>query len=100
MDDLRCEQFFRAPRQPQQRHYEALRACFVDRRPLPDIARQFGFAHGTLRNLVCQFRARCHAGQVPPFSVPRRADDLPVPAPALPPPVPPPRPSRIAGCST
>ncbi len=79
MDDQRCQQFFVDPCQPQQRHYEALRAFFVDRRPLPAIGRQFGFAHGTLRNLVCQFRARCQAGRVPPFSNHRRAD-----APALP----------------
>jgi hypothetical protein len=98
MDDLRCEQFFGEPRQPQQRHYEALRAFFVDRRPLPDIARQFGFAHGTLRNRVSQFRARCQAGDVPPFSSHRRADDLPEPA--APPHVPRLRPSLIAGCST
>ncbi len=67
MDDQRCEQFFLAPCQTLQRHYEALRAFFVERRPLPDIARQFGFTHGTLRNLVCQFRARCQADRVPPF---------------------------------
>ena len=81
MDDLRCQQFFLEPRQPQHRHFEALRAFFLDRRPLPDIARQFGFAHGTLRNLVCQFRARCQAGRVPPFSLHRRADDPAAPAP-------------------
>ena len=75
MDDLCCEQFFREPCQPQQRHYEALRTYFLDRRPLPDIARQFGFTHGTLRNLVSRFRARCEAGQVPPFSFPLSADD-------------------------
>jgi hypothetical protein len=75
MDDQRCQQFFLEPDQTQQRHYEALRAFFVERRPLPDIARQFGFAHGTLRNLVCQFRACCQANQVPPFSPHRRADD-------------------------
>jgi hypothetical protein len=84
MDDLYCEQFFREPCQPQQRHYEALRAFFLDRRPLPDIARQFGFAHGTLRNVVSQFRARCLAGQVPPFSLARRADDPPAPATGVP----------------
>jgi hypothetical protein len=81
MDDQRCEQFFREPRQPQHRQFEALRAFFLDRRPLPDIARQFGFAHGTLRNLVCQFRARCQAGHLPPFSLHRRADDPALPAP-------------------
>ena len=84
MDDLCCEQFFREPCQPQQHHYEALRAFFLDRRPLPDVAHQFGFAHGTLRNLVCQFRARCQAGRVPPFSLHRCADDPALPAPTTP----------------
>lgn len=99
MDDLCCEQFFRKPCQPQQRHYEAVRAFFIERRPLPDIARQFGFSHGTLRNLVSQFRARCQAGQVPPFSVPRGADDPPAPAPTAPPRIPTRQPSLIAGRS-
>jgi hypothetical protein len=82
MDDQCCQQFFRDPCQPQQRHYEALRACFLDRRPLADIARQYGFAYGTLRNLVCQFRARCQASRVPPFSLHLREDDPAVPVPA------------------
>lgn len=80
MDDLPCQQFFRQPRQPQQRQYEALRAYFLERRALPDIARQFGFAHGTLRNLVSRFRAQCRVDQVPPFSLHHRADDPPAPA--------------------
>ena len=80
MDDLRCQQLFRQPRQAQQRHYEALRAFFCERRPLPDIARQFGLAHGTLRNLVSQFRGQCRAGQVSPFLLPQGADDPPAPA--------------------
>jgi hypothetical protein len=99
MDDLRCEQFFREPRQPQQRHYEALRAFFLDRRPLPDIARQFGFAHGTLRNLVSQFRSRCHADQVPPFSFHLRAGVASAPTPTTPPRVPRPQPAPIAALS-
>jgi hypothetical protein len=84
MDDQRCQQFFLEPGQTLQRHYEALRAFFVERRPLPDIARQFGFSHGTLRNLVCQFRARCQADQVPPFSSHRRADDPATPTATMP----------------
>ena len=80
MDDLRCEQFFREPQQPQQRRYEALRAFFLDHCPLPDIARQFGFAHGTLRNLVSQFRARCAAEQAPPFLFHLSLDDPPAQA--------------------
>lgn len=99
MDDPCCEQFFREPRQTQQRHYEALRAFFLDRRPLPDIARQFGFAHGTLRNLVCQFRGRCHADQVPPFSIRLRAGDPSAPRPASPPRGPRPQPPPIAALS-
>ena len=80
MDDQRCLQFFLEPCETLQRHYEALRAFFVERRPLPDVARQFGFARGTLRNLVCQFRARRRAGQVPPLSPHRRAGDPAAPA--------------------
>jgi hypothetical protein len=99
MDDPCCEQFFRDPCQPQQRHYEALRAFFLDRRPLPDIARHFGFAHGTLRNLVSRFRARCQADQVPPFSFPLRADDPLVPALVTPLRVPTPRLSPIVARS-
>jgi len=76
MDDQHCQQFFLDPYQPLQRHYEALRAAFVERRPLPEIARQFGFAHGTLRNLVCQFRSHCQAGRIPPFLRHRDEDDL------------------------
>jgi len=73
MDDPRCEQFFLDPCQLLQRRYEALRAFFVERQPLPDLARRFGFAHGTLRNLVCQFRAQYQTGHVPPFSSNRRS---------------------------
>ena len=76
----RDSSFFLAPESRLQRQYEALRAFFVERRPLPDVARQFGFAHGTLRNLVCQFRASYQTGRVPPFSSNQRADDPAAPA--------------------
>ena len=75
MDGTSYQQFFREPSQPQQRRYEALRAFFLEGRSLPDIARQFGFAHGTLRNLVSLFRSQCQADVVPPFSFLHRADD-------------------------
>jgi hypothetical protein len=96
MDDLRCRHFFREPQQPEQRRYEALRAYFLDRRSLPDVARQFGFAHGTLRNLVCQFRGQCQAEQVPPFSLPLPGDDRPAPVPTRR--ARKPRPSPTAAC--
>ena len=76
MDDRRCQQFFLEPSQVPQRQYEAVRAFFVDRKPLPAIARRFGYAPGTLRNLVCRFRAQCQAGLLPPFSPLRDAGDL------------------------
>jgi hypothetical protein len=81
---------------PQKLDDHALRAFFVERRSLPDIARQFGFAHGTLRNLVCQFRARCQADQVPPFSSHQPADDPAAPTATMPQRVPKPPTSPIA----
>jgi hypothetical protein len=74
MDDPRLEQFFRDPSDLQQRRYEALRAVFVEGHGLQATAERFGFAYGTLRNLVCQFRRHIRSGQTPPFSPPRRVD--------------------------
>lgn len=68
MDESRCQDFFRQPTQTLHRRYEALRAFFLDRRPLPEIAQAYGYRPGTLRNLVAEFRAHCRQGQVPPFS--------------------------------
>ena len=75
MDDSLCQDFFLRPTMTAQRHYEALRAFFVHHQPLTEIAQTFGFGYGTLRNLVTAFRSQCSAGQVPPFSCNRRADD-------------------------
>jgi hypothetical protein len=76
MDDSCCHDFFIHPDPTMHRRYEALRAVFVDHRPLAEGARQFGYRHGTLRNLVVQFRAQCRTGRVPPFS-PLRLTDAP-----------------------
>jgi hypothetical protein len=74
MDDLRCRDFFLQPNQGRQRHYEVLRAFFVERQPMSEIARRFGWQHGSVRNLVSRFRAECQAGTVSPFfSTPRAA---------------------------
>ncbi len=67
MDDLLCQQFFVEPDHPLQRRYEVLRAFFVERRPMAEIARHFGWSHGGVRNLVSSFRSQCCAGQVAPF---------------------------------
>jgi len=71
MNDSLCENFFLQPTQPLHRRYEVLRAVFVEHRPLQDIARQYGYRYGSLRNLVTRFRVQSQRGQVPPFS-PRR----------------------------
>ena len=75
MDDNLSRQFFLDPQTPGQRRYEALRAVVVERQPLTEVARRFGFAYGTLRNLVSQFHGQCRGGQVPPFLPRRHGDD-------------------------
>lgn len=82
MDDSLCLPFFQHPSQTLHRRYEALRAFFVDHRPLPEIAAAFGYSYGAVRNLVTEFRAQCRAGQVPPFSPHRFADGHATTAPA------------------
>jgi transposase-like protein len=74
MDDTCCHDVFAHPSSTFHRRFEALRAVFLDHRPLAEIARQFGYRSGTLRNLVSQFRAECRAGRTPLFSSPRLAD--------------------------
>jgi hypothetical protein len=46
MDDARCRQFFLEPTETYHRQYEALRAFFVEKRRLKDIAQQFGYQEG------------------------------------------------------
>ncbi len=67
MDDTCCRDFFLHPTQARHRHFEVLRAYFVDHHSLPEIAHTSGYTYGTVRNFVAQFRAQCRAGQVPPF---------------------------------
>lgn len=79
MDDSLSRQFFLDPQAPLQRRYEAFRAVVVERQPLTEVARRFGYAYGTLRNLVTQFRGQCQAENVPPFLPRRRVDDCRLP---------------------
>jgi hypothetical protein len=75
MDNTLCLSFFAQPTQTLHRRYEALRAVFLEQRPLTEVAQRFGYRYGTLRNLVAEFRAQSRTGQLPPFSPPRRMDD-------------------------
>jgi hypothetical protein len=74
MDETLCEAFFGQPSQPLQRRYEALRAVFLEHRPVAEVAARFGYHYGSLRNLMTQFRDQCRRGQPPPFSPHRHAD--------------------------
>lgn len=75
MDNTHCCGLFAHPTETLHRRYEALRAVFLDQRPLTEVAQRFGYPYGTLRNLVAEFRAQSRTGQFPPFSPPRRMDD-------------------------
>lgn len=67
MDDEPCRQFFLQPQQTFHRRSEALRAYFLDGRPLAEIADRFGYRVSSLKSLVCRFRASCAHGGPPPF---------------------------------
>lgn len=49
-------QVFLDPKNTNHRQYEALRAYFVDKRPGPEVASQFGYTLGSLHQLIHQFR--------------------------------------------
>lgn len=51
-----CRKFFREPKSPRQRIYEALRAYFAEGRPSAEVARDFGYTPGSFRVLCHQFR--------------------------------------------
>ena len=76
MDDIRCRRFFLdANAATYQRQYEALRAVFVDGLPQNDVAENYGYTHGSMRQLVHGFRTAMQAGSPPPFfKSPRSAD--------------------------
>jgi hypothetical protein len=67
MTDPLCQRFFTEPSQTLHKHYEILRAHFVEQRSLPAIVEQFGMNFYTVRSLVRTFHAQCQANQVPPF---------------------------------
>ena len=60
MDDTAYREFFELPTQTYHRRYEALRAVFVDQRSQKEVADEFQFTYGSLRQLVREFRRACH----------------------------------------
>ena len=75
MDDTRCLEFFVQPSDAPHRRYEVLRAFFVERRPVAQIAQQFGYRTATVYALVRDFRDQARAGHIPPFSSSPCAED-------------------------
>jgi hypothetical protein len=80
MDDNPCRRFFLQPLADTQRLYEALRAVCVDGCRQKEVAARYGFSPDAFRQQVSRFRARCAAGQPPPFSPRRRAAARPTAA--------------------
>ncbi len=60
MDDTAYQKFFAQPTNTCHRRYEALRAIFVEGRSQKDVAEEFGFTYGTMRQLVFDFRQVCN----------------------------------------
>ena len=75
MDAQPCRCFFLEPQLTFHRRYEALRACFIEERPVAEIAAQFGYKSSALQVMIRRFRAQFRRGQVPPFSSPTVAGD-------------------------
>ena len=68
MDDTHCRRFFLdADTATYHRQYEALRAVFVDGLRQHDVADRYGYTHGSLRQLVHQFRTAIRWDSPPPF---------------------------------
>ena len=51
-----CKRVFLHPASPKQRQYEALRAYYVDERPVAEVARAFGYSRGAFHVLCHHFR--------------------------------------------
>ena len=77
MDGHPCRSFFLEPQLTFHRRYEALRAFFVEGRPVAEIAAQFGYKPTALHVMIRRFHAQFRRAQVPPFSSPTVAGDHP-----------------------
>jgi hypothetical protein len=75
MEEPLCRRFFLEPQLTAQRRYEALRAFFVEHRPLPEVAEHFGYKPAALSVMVSRFRSQCRHQRIPPFSSPMAEDD-------------------------
>ena len=74
MDDTRCRQFFLEPAETYHLQYEALRAFFVEKRQLREIAQAYGYQESSLRVMVSQFRNQVKTNDLRPFLFSRGSD--------------------------
>jgi hypothetical protein len=56
LTDSQAAAFFRSPREPSHRPYEARRAFFVEHRPSAEAAQRLGYSSGSFRLLCPPFR--------------------------------------------
>jgi hypothetical protein len=77
MDGQPCRHFFLEPKLTFHRRYEALRAFFVEDRPVPEIAAQFGYKPTALKVMISRFHTQFRQGSVPPFLSPTVEEDQP-----------------------
>jgi len=72
---MRPEDYFQTPQTISQKHYEALRAFFVDKQPAKDVASQFGFKLRAFQSLVTDFRKKLQKNENqedPFFKIPKK----------------------------
>ena len=62
MDGHSCRSFFLEPQLTFHRRYEALRACFVEDRPVAEVAAQFGYKPTALQVMIRRFHAQFRRG--------------------------------------
>ncbi len=85
MDDTAYQKFFAEPTNTFHRRYEALRAIFVEGRSQKDVAEEFGFTYGAVRQLVFDFRQVCNHEDNPieAFFFDSSKADIPSPSPRI-----------------
>ncbi len=74
MDDTNCRQFFLKPAETYHRQYEALRAFFVEKRQMKEVAQAFGYQESSLRVMISQFRNQVKTNDLRPFLFSRGSD--------------------------
>jgi hypothetical protein len=67
MDGQPGRRFFLAPQLTFHRRYEALRAIFVEDRPLVEVAAKFGYKPTALNVMISRFNSQLRKGHISPF---------------------------------